>query len=137
MRGAAILAGVVLGLAGLLVSVIYLFVIGWGCQGSDASEPPAPGSTAAALCDSPALDGVQLALGLTALVAPVVGGVIAARRRRPAPLLGSIAVAAGAVAGLGLVLVAVQSATAVLFVGLPLLVCAGAGAVAFRHSRRQ
>jgi hypothetical protein len=41
------------------------------------------------------------------------------------------------VAGLGLVLVAVQSATAVLFVGLPLLVCAGAGAVAFRHSRRQ
>jgi hypothetical protein len=137
MRVAAILAGVVLGLAGLLVSVIYLFVIGWSCEGTDAGDPPTPGSTAAALCDSPAIDGVELALGLTALVAPVVGGVMAARRRRPAPLLGSIATAAGAVCGLGLVLVVVGSATAELFVGLPLLACVGLGAVAVRQSRTE
>lgn len=137
MRVAAILAGVALGLAGLFVSVIYLLLIGWGCEGSDASEPPAPGSRAAALCDSPAIDGVALALGLAVLVAPLVGGVIAARRHRPAPLLGSVAVAAGAATALGLVVVGVQSATAELFVGLPLLVCIGAGAVAVRQSRAE
>ena len=137
MRVAAILAGVVLGLAGLFVSAIYLFAIGWGCEGSDASEPPPVGSVGAAICDSPALAPAVLALALAALVAPVVGAVIAARRRRPAPLLGSAAVAAGAVSGLGLVLVEVQSASAELFVGLPLLVCVGAVAVAVRQSRTE
>jgi hypothetical protein len=96
MRAAAILAGVVLGLAGLVVSAIYLIFIGWGCEGTDAGDPPPDGSLGATLCDSPALSPALLALGLAALVAPLVGAAIAARRRRPAPLLGSAAVAAGA-----------------------------------------
>ena len=86
---------------------------------------------------APALPPAVLALGLAALVAPLVGAVIAARRRRPAPLLGSAAVAAGAVSGLGLVLAEVQSASPELFVGLPLLVCIGVGVVAVRQSRAQ
>ena len=137
MRAAAILAGVVLGLAGLVVSAIYLLLIGWGCEGTDAGDPPPDGSLGATLCDSPAFPPALLALGLAALVAPLVGAVIAARRRRPAPLLGSAAVAAGAVSVLGLVLTAVQSASAELFIGLPLLVCIGVGAVAVRQSRAE
>lgn len=137
MRAAAILAGVVLGLAGLVVSAIYLIFIGWGCEGTDAGDPPPDGSLGATLCDSPAVPPALLALGLAALVAPLVGAVIAARRRRPAPLLGSAAVAAGAVSGLGLVLVEVQSASPELFVGLPLLVCIGVGVLTVRQSRAE
>ena len=125
-----------LGLAGLVVSAIYLIFIGWGCEGTDAGDPPPDGSLGATLCDSPALPPALLALGLAAMVAPLVGAVIAARRR-PAPLLGSAAVAAGAVSGLGLVLVEVQSASPELFVGLPLLVCIGVGVVAVGQSRAQ
>lgn len=88
MRVAVILAGVVLGLGGFLLSVLYLFIIGWGCNGSDASEPPSSGSVGAALCDSPACGWGLLALALAALIAPICGAVVTARRRRYAPLLG-------------------------------------------------
>ena len=43
------------GLAGLVVSAIYLIFIVWGCEGTDAGDPPADGSLGATLCDSPAL----------------------------------------------------------------------------------
>ena len=138
MRVAVILAGVVLGLGGFLVAAIYGFIIGWGCNGSDASEPPPSGSVGAALCGSPAFAGVLLVLGLTALVVPILGAVIAARRRRYGPLLSSAAVAAGALSGLGLALLAAQDgANAALFVGAPLLACVGLGALALRQSRAE
>ncbi len=139
MRAAVILAGVVLGLSGLFVAVIYGFIIEWGCNGSDAGEPPSAGSTGATLCDSPAFPVALLALGLAALVVPVAGAVLAARRRRYAPLLGSAAVAAGAVFVLGLLLHAVEqgSESAELFVGLPLLACAALAAGAIGQSRAE
>lgn len=139
MRVAVLLAGVVLGLGGLFVAVIYAFIIGWGCNGSDAGEPPSAGSVGATLCDSPAFPVALLVLGLATLVVPVAGAVVAARRRRYAPLLGSAAVAAGAVLTLGLLLHAVEegSESAGLFVGLPLLACAGLAAVAIRQGRAE
>lgn len=137
MRVVVILAGLVLGLGGLFVSVIYGYIIGLGCEGTDAGDPPPDGSLGATLCDSPALPVALVALALAAIVAPVAGAVIAARRHRFAPLLSSAAVAAGAVSGLGLVLVGTQSADAALFVGLPLLVCVCAGAAAVWQSRAE
>jgi hypothetical protein len=139
MRVAVILAGVVLGLGGFLVSVLYLFIIGWGCNGSDASEPPSSGSVGAALCDSPAFGWGLLALGLAALIAPICGALVTARRRRYAPLLGGAAAAAAALAALGLALHAVEEGTesVALFVGLPALVCVGLAAVAVRQSRAE
>jgi uncharacterized membrane protein len=139
MRVAVILAGVVLGLGGLFVAVIYGFIIEWGCNGSDAGEPPSAGSVGATICESSAFDAVLLALGLATLVVPMVGAVLAARRRRYAPLLGAAAVAAGAVFALGLALHAVEegSESAELFVGLPLLTCAGLAAVAIRQGRAE
>ena len=38
-----------LGLAGLVVSAIYLIFIGWGCEGTDAGDPPPDGSLGATL----------------------------------------------------------------------------------------
>jgi hypothetical protein len=137
MRVVVILAGGLLGLVGLFVAVIYWVIIGFSCNGTDAGDPPTPGSSAAELCDSPAFDGVQLALGLAAFVVPIVGSVVAARRRRYTPLLGSIAAAAGALSGLGVLLLGVGSATVELFVGLPLLACVGVGAVTVRQSRAE
>ena len=137
MRVAAILAGVVLGLGGLLVAVLYVFIIGWGCNGSDASEPPSPDSLGATLCDSAVFPWALLALGLATVIAPVWGAVVTARRRRYAPLLGGAAAAAAAVSLLGLALHAVEEGTESvgLFVGLPVLVCLGVAAVAIRRSR--
>jgi hypothetical protein len=63
MRAAVILAGAVLGLGGFLVAVIYSIIIGLGCNGTDAGEPPSPDSLGAALCDSPAFPWSVLALG--------------------------------------------------------------------------
>jgi len=139
MRAAVILAGVVLGLSGFLVAVIYSIVIGWGCNGTDAGEPPSPDSLGATLCDSPAFPWALLALGFVALIAPVWGAVVAARRRRYSPLLGCAAAAAAAVSALGLMLHAVEEGTenAALFVGLPVLACLGMTAVAIRQSRTE
>ena len=139
MRAAVILAGVVLGLGGFLVAVIYSIIIGWGCNGTDAGEPPSPDSLGATLCDSPAFPWGVLTLGLAVLIAPLWGCVVAARRRRYAPLLGSAAAAAAAVSALGLMLHAVEEGTenAALFVGLPVLACLGMTAVAIRQSRTE
>lgn len=139
MRAAVILAGVVLGLGGFLVAVIYSIIIGLGCNGTDAGEPPSPDSLGATLCDSPAFPWAVLALGLAALIAPLWGCVVAARRRRWGPLLGSAAAAAAAVSALGLMLHAVEEGTenAALFVGLPVLACLGITAVAIRQSRTE
>jgi hypothetical protein len=46
MRAAVILAGVALGLGGFLAAVIYSIIIGSGCNGTDAGEPPSPDSRA-------------------------------------------------------------------------------------------
>lgn len=139
MRAAVILAGVVLGLGGFLVAVIYSIIIGLGCNGTDAGEPPSPDSLGATLCDSPAFPWAVLALGLAALSAPLWGCVVAVRRRRYAPLLGSAAAAAAAVSALGLMLHAGEEGTenAALFVGLPVLACLGITAVAIRQSRTE
>jgi energy-converting hydrogenase Eha subunit A len=139
MRAAVILAGVVLGLGGFLAALIYSIVIAWGCNGTDAGEPPSPHSLGATLCDSPAFPWAVLALGLAALIAPLWGCVVAVRRRRWAPLLGSAAAAAVTVSALGLMLHAVEEGTenAALFVGLPVLACVGLTAVAIRQSRTE
>jgi energy-converting hydrogenase Eha subunit A len=139
MRAAVILAGVVLGLGGFLAAIIYSIVIAWGCNGTDAGEPPSPHSLGATLCDSPAFPWAVLALGLAALIAPLWGCVVAVRRRRWAPLLGSAAAAAATVSALGLMLHAVEEGTenAALFVGLPVLACVGLTAVAIRQSRTE
>lgn len=81
----------------------------------------------------------MLALGLAALIAPLWGCVVAVRRRRWAPLLGSAAAAAATVSALGLMLHAVEEGTenAALFVGLPVLACLGITAVAIRQSRTE
>ena len=82
MRVAAIVAGVLLGLGSLFVASVYALIIGFGCSGTDAGEPPSPGSVGHTLCDSSALPVALVVLGLAALTAPVWGGVVAARRGR-------------------------------------------------------
>lgn len=121
------------------MAVIDGFIIEWGCNGSDAGQPPSAGSVGATICDSSAFDAVLLALGLATLVVPMAGAVLAAGRCRYAPLLAAAAVAEGAVFALGLVLHAVEegSESAGLFVGLPLLACAGLAAVAIRQGRAE
>ena len=139
MRVAVILAGVVLGLGGLLLAVIYAYIIDLGCEGSDAGEPPSPGSVGATLCDSPALSVLVPALLFVALAAPVLGGVLAARRRGVAPLLASLAAAAAALSAMGLILLAAEDggANGALFVGAPALACVALVAVAVRQSRSE
>lgn len=139
MRAAVILAGVVLGLGGFLLAVIYAYIIDLGCEGSDAGEPPSPGSVGASLCDSPALPPLVLVLAFFALAAPVVGGVLAARRRGVAALLGCLAVAAAALSAMGLLLLAAEDggANGALFVGAPVLACLALVAVAAGLSRSE
>lgn len=139
MRVVVILAGVVLGLAGFWLVVIYGYIIGLGCEGTDAGEPPAPGSAGAALCDSPALPVALVALLLVALVAPIVGGVIAARRRGWASFWGAAAIAAAAVSAQGLLLHVVEGGTesVELFVGAPLVACLGLTVLALRRRRAE
>lgn len=136
-RVAVIAAGSVLGIGVLWLAAVYGFVIGIGCNGSDVSEPPAPGSFGHTLCDSPLLPITVLVLGLGAGAAPVWGGMAAARRGEVAPLLGSLVVAAGAMVALGLVIHAVEEGTesAELIVGAPVLACVALAAVAFRATR--
>jgi hypothetical protein len=55
MRVAVIVAGVVLGLGSLVLSGLYALIIGFGCSGTDAGEPPSADSIGDTLCDSPAL----------------------------------------------------------------------------------
>jgi hypothetical protein len=138
MRVAVIVAGVVLGLGSLIVSGLYTLIIGFGCSGTDAGEPPSADSIGHALCDSPALPGLVV-LGLGATVAPVWGGAIAARRRGYAPLLGSAAVAAGAVSALALITHAVEEGTenVALIVGAPVLVCVCLAVIAVRQRRTE
>jgi hypothetical protein len=137
MRVAVILAGVVLGLGSLVVSGLYVLIIGFGCSGTDAGEPPSADSIGHTLCDSPVLPVGLVVLGLGAAVAPVWGGAIAARRRGYAPLLGFTAVAAGAVSALALITHAVEegSENVALIVGAPVLVCVCLVLVAVRQSR--
>jgi hypothetical protein len=139
MRVAVILAGVVLGLGSLLVAGLYALIIGFGCSGTDAGEPPSPDSIGHTLCDSPALPVALVVLGVCAAAAPLWGAVIAARRGRYAPLLGSAAVAAGAVSGLALITHAVEEGTenVALIVGLPVLVCVCLALVAVRQGRAE
>jgi hypothetical protein len=127
MQAAVILAGVVLGLGGFLVAIIYSIIIDWGCNGTDAGEPPRRTPWA------------PLALGLVALIAPVWGAVVAARRRRYSPLLGYAAGAGAAVSALGLMLHAVEEGTenVALFLGLPVLACLGMAALAIRQGRTE
>lgn len=137
MRVAVIVAGLVLGLGSLAVSGLYALIIGFGCSGTDAGEPPSADSIGHTLCDSPALPVGLVVLGLGAAVAPVWGGAIAARRRGYAPLLGSAAVAAGAVSGFALITHAVEEGTenVALIVGAPVLVCACLVVIAVRQGR--
>jgi hypothetical protein len=139
MRVAVILAGVVLGLGSLVVAGLYVLIIGLGCSGTDAGEPPSPDSIGHALCDSPALPVGLIVLAIGAVAAPFWGAVIAARRGRYAPLLGSAAVAAGAVSGLALITHAVEEGTenVALIVGVPVLVWVGLVLTAVRQSRAE
>lgn len=139
MRVAVIVAGVLLGLGSLIVSALYTLIIGFGCSGTDAGEPPSADSIGHALCDSPALPVGLVMLGLGAGVAPVWGGAIAARRRGYAPLLSSAAVAAGAVSALAVITHAVEEGTenVALIVGAPVLVCACLAVIAVRQSRAE
>jgi hypothetical protein len=139
MRVALILTGIALGLAGLFVAATFELIIGVGCHGTDAGEPPPPGTFGHTLCDSPALPVALALLGLAALVAPVVGGVVAARRGAYTPLLGWAAAAAGAVSALGLLIHAIEQGTesVELFVGLPVLVCVGLVAATIRQARSE
>ena len=138
MRVAVILAGVGLGVLGLWVAALYGFIIGFGCDGTDAGQPPPPGSVGATLCDSPAFPVVLFALGLASLIAPIVGGVVA-RRRGYSRLWASAALAAAALSVMGLLLHAVEGGTenVALFVGAPLLACVGLAAIAVRQSRAE
>jgi hypothetical protein len=77
MRVAVIVAGVVLGLGSLVVSGLYALIIGFGCSGTDAGEPPSADSIGHTLCDSPALPVGLVVLGLGGALAPVWGGAIA------------------------------------------------------------
>ena len=135
MRVAVILAGVVLGLGSLVVSGLYVLIIGFGCSGTDAGEPPSADSIGHTLCDSPVLPVGLVVLGLGAAVAPIWGGATAARRRSYAPLLGAAAVAAGAVSGLALITHAVEegSENVALIVGAPVLACVCLVLVAVRQ----
>lgn len=138
MRVAVVLVGVGLGLLGFWVAAIYGFIIGFGCNGTDAGQPPPSGSVGATLCDSPIFPVVLFALGLAALAAPIAGGVMA-RRRGYSSLWASAAVAAGALSVLGVLLHAVEGGTesVELFVGAPVLVCLGLAAVAIRQHRAE
>jgi hypothetical protein len=137
MRVTAILVGIVLGLVGLLVAALFGLIIGFGCEGTDAGEPPPAGTFGHSLCESPALPVACALLGLIAVVAPVAGGLVAARRRGYVALLAAAAAAAGAVSLLGLLIHAIEQGTesAELFVGLPVLVCAALVALTL-HRRR-
>jgi hypothetical protein len=139
MRVAVIVAGVVLGLGSLVVSGLYALIIGFRCNGTDAGEPPSPDSIGHTLCDSPALPVGLIVLAVGAVAAPFWGAVIAARRRRYAPLLGSAAVAAGAVSALALITHAVEEGTenVALIVGAPVLVCVCLALIAVRQSRAE
>jgi hypothetical protein len=136
-RVAVIAAGSVLGIAALWLAAFYGFVVSIGCNGSDAGEPPDPGSFGHTVCDSPLLPATVLALALGAGAAPVWGGMAAARRGGSAPLLASLALAAGAIVVLGLIIHAVEEGTenAELIVGAPLLACLALAAVAARVRR--
>jgi hypothetical protein len=139
MRVAVILAGVVLGLGSLVVAGLYVLIIGFGCSGTDAGEPPSPDSIGHALCDSPALPVGLIVLAAGAVAAPLWGAVIAARRPGYAPLLSSAAVAAAAVSGLALITHAVEEGTenVALIVGAPVLVCVCLALIAVRQSRTE
>ena len=135
MRVAVIVTGVALGLGSLFVAGIYALIIGFGCSGTDAGEPPSADSIGHTLCDSAVLPVGLVVLGLGAAVAPIWGGATAARRRSYAPLLGAAAVAAGAVSGLALITHAVEegSENVALIVGAPVLACVCLVLVAVRQ----
>jgi hypothetical protein len=67
-----VLAAVLVSSAAFFATAIYtLITAGYGCQGSDAAEPPPEGSIGDLLCPAPAWVS-HLALGGVAIIAPLL-----------------------------------------------------------------
>ena len=119
-----VIAGAALSLLAIVASFSFIVVIGiFSCRGTDTSEPPAPGTRAAALCGWPHVTAGAILMPL-AIAAPLVGAGVAAVQGRTRPLLLGFAVAAGAMTLLSFVAELIEATGLFLVPSLVALVAA-------------
>jgi hypothetical protein len=125
-----VLAALLVSTAAFFATALYtLFTAGYGCHGSDASEPPPEGSMGDLLCPAPALVS-HLALGGLAVVAPLLA---VSPWPRWLDLRIGLAISAGSILVMGLIGFAVlPEGGGDLLVWPPLVVFAAAVALATR-----
>jgi hypothetical protein len=131
-RIAAIPLGLLLSVVALAAGGFYVVATGWSCHGSDASQPPPPGSVGDFLCTSPLLEIALVGLCALAVLAPLLGGIRSAAVRRWRPLLLGVAAGAGGFALMGVLVyyTADGGVDTGLVIGLPLVVFAWAAIAA-------